>query len=237
MRIGAYSFRPSLIPTLATLVVFPILLSLGFWQLDRAEQKRDWETAREQGRSAPVVNLNHVQPLYAESQQRQAEATGRFDPDRHFILDNQIRHGRAGYRIFTPLLLENSERAILVDRGWVPADFDRSRLPDVAVDGSEVQTLLGRIDRGPSVGMRMGVPGDGEGWPERILYIDFEYMQERLPYPLMPYMLRPSEAEPEEITASMPPEKHVGYAVQWFALAGTLMVIYLTVNFKRERED
>src|SRR5690606_12915045 len=107
-----YRFRPGLWPTLAVLLLLPLLLGLGFWQLDRAEQKRAWLAQLAAAAQQEAVNLNAVQPDYPAVAQRRVEARGRYDADRQLLLDNQIRAGRQGYLVLTPLRLAGSEWAV-----------------------------------------------------------------------------------------------------------------------------
>lgn len=239
MRIGPFLFRPRLVPSLAVLALLPLLLGLGVWQLDRAEQKREMMRSQEAGGQSATLDLNEALPPYEAAEHRRAVARGRYDADRQFLLDNQVRDGRAGYHVITPLRLDGRQGAILVDRGWVPAPVKREKLPDVAVaDGP--RTVRGQIGDGPSVGIRMGEAATGSRWPRRVAYMDYAYMDEALPYPLQArYLIELAPSAPngyvrEWRRVEFGPERHVGYAVQWFALAGALVVIYLVVNTKRK---
>lgn len=235
MRVGALEFRPTLWPSLAVIVLLPVLVGLGIWQLERADDKQAILDARAAANQAPALALNDRMPSMKVAMHRRASVHGHFDNERQFLLDNQVSNGVAGYRILTPLRLAGSDRAILVDRGWVPAPARRDRLPDIDVGGGE-RRLTGRIDDGPSVGLRLGAAyvGDG-GWPRRIQYLDYQAMGNALPYELAPYLLETGEAAQQVQPAGMRfgPRRHYGYAIQWFALATALVVIYVGVNLRR----
>ncbi|PWG61952.1 SURF1 family protein [Spiribacter halobius] len=244
MTIAGYEFRPRLVPTLAYVVVLALLLGLGFWQLERAEQKREALAARAAAARAPVLELNRAPASLAEHRYRRARASGRYDGEHQFLLDNQVRDGEAGYRVLTPLRLEGSTGAVLVDRGWVPVGPDRSQLPAIpAPDGA--RTVSGRIARGPVVALRLGEPAaENRSWPRRIQYLDFDYIAHALPYPVEGYLLRETPEGEGAVAARAPrdawrfgPERHEGYAVQWFALAAALTLIWIGVNSHRQRED
>lgn len=240
MPIAGFQFRPRLVPTLAFAIVLPLLLALGFWQLDRAEQKRAALAARAEASREPVLELNGTAASLAEHRYRRARATGRYDGERQFLLDNQVQDGRAGYRILTPLRLDGSGRAVLVDRGWVPVGPDRSQLPELPVDEAP-HTVTGRIARGPVVGIRLGEPAaEDRGWPRRVQYLEHDYFERVLPYPVADYLLREGPLEGGPVAARAPrdgwrfgPERHEGYAVQWFAMALALTVIWVSVNTRR----
>ncbi len=245
MRIAGFQFRPSLIPTLATLVLFPILISLGFWQLDRADQREALQEAFETRGERPPVDLNREAPPEGDTVTRNARAEGTYDDGRQILVDNQTHRSEVGYHVLTPLRLEGRDAALLVDRGWVPGGDDRRRLPDVEVDG-DLRTVAGHVDKGPPTGLRLGGMADGEtGWPLRVQYLDFAELEERLGYPLLPVVLRLDPDAPDGFVrdwgpaypAGYGPERNYGYAVQWFALAAALLIIYLTVNTRRVRTD
>src|SRR5690606_9125464 len=86
---------------------------------------------------------------------RKVAATGRYVPDRQILLDNVVRDGMAGYYVLTPFAPDGGGPWVIVNRGWVRADFDRSVLPDVTVDGT-MRSIDGVLDRLPSPGLRLG---------------------------------------------------------------------------------
>lgn len=245
MRIGGFQFRPGLIPSLATLIVFPVLVSLGFWQLDRAEQREALQEAYETRDQRSPLDLNRDAPPERQALTRNARARGIYDVDRQLLVDNQMHQRQPGYHVLTPLRLEGRDAAVLVDRGWVPGGDDRGRLPDVAAP-DEPRTLRGHVDQGPPTGIRLGGMADGEsGWPLRVQYVDFDELEERLGYPLLPVVLRlDPDADHGFVREWGPvyregygPDRNYGYAVQWFALAAALMVIFVSVNLRRVRTD
>ncbi|MFP4561169.1 MAG: SURF1 family protein [Thiohalorhabdus sp.] len=238
MRLGRLEFRPRPVPALATLVLLPILLALGVWQLDRAEQKRDllasWETAKE-GAPRPLSRAQEGKDSAGFSR---VAAEGRYDGSRQFLLDNRIRDGRPGFQVLTPLRLEDREGAVLVNRGWVPMGKDRQPLRDLTVP-QEPQRVQGLLADAPGVGLRLGPPDTGSGdWPRVVQYVAPERMADQLGYPVMGRVLQLGEGQPNgyrrdwEAPVSFGPQRHVGYAVQWFALAAALVTIFLVVNTK-----
>lgn len=242
MRIGSYEFRPGFVPTLAVVLVLPLLTALGFWQLDRAKETQAYLDSLHAGRQAAAINLNTTEPEYSVAQHRVAAARGRYDSTYQFLLDNQVHNGRVGYHVLTPLRLSDAGIAVLVDRGWVAAPFDRRLLPDVGVPESE-RSVSGVIDKGPSVAVRLGQAYVGEGgWPQRIGYVDFSYIAQALPYRVVPYLIRLDPQAADGFVRvppkpAMGPEKNLGYAAQWFAMATAVVIIYFLVNLKRRAND
>lgn len=240
IRIGGWRFRPGWLPTLVYVLLLVGLISLGNWQLDRAADKRDALAARAAATEAPVMALNDQSATLARHAYRRATAQGRFDGEHQFLLDNQTEDGRIGYRVITPLMLDDRDAAVLVQRGFVPIKGSRQALPELPATPDRAQ-VSGRIESGPSVGMRLGEAADGTGqWPRRLQYIDFEAMQAMVDYPLSDYLLVEGSLATDAVARRSDrdawrfgPERHEGYAVQWFSLAAALTLIWLVVNTRR----
>lgn len=245
MRIGRFIFTPSLVPTVATLLAFPVLISLGFWQLERAEQRQAMVTAYETRDQRLPIDLNREAPHDLDGQPLNAVARGTYDDGRQLLLDNQPHQRQTGYHVLTPLHLEGRDGAVLVDRGWLPAGGRRSKLPNVSVADSQ-REIRGHVDQGPPTGLRLGGIADGEaGWPLRIQYVAYDELEKRLGYPLLPVVLRLDPDARDGFTREWGPafeegygpERNQGYAVQWFGLAAALVVIFLAVNLRRVTAD
>ena len=245
MRIGSFDFRPGLVPTAAFLLLLPGLIALGFWQLDRAEQRQGLLDSFDAQRTAEPVDLNRDRLDPDTMLFRPARAEGEFLTGRTLLLDNQTHRRTVGYHVLTPYRLAESDQAVLVDRGWVPAGDSRAELPDTAMQNPEI-SIEGHLDQGPPTGIRLGGIADGEtGWPLRIQYIDYAELRDRIGTELLPVVLRlaPDSAEgfvrewrPEH-PDGYGPERNRAYAVQWFGLAAALVVIYFAVNLRRRPED
>jgi len=130
---------------------------------------------------------------------------------------------------------------VLVNRGWVPMGRNRADLPDLSMGTTQVD-VTGMIDHFPSVGFRLqgaGIPTDG--WPAIVQVVDEKILSDRLDYPLLSFqiLLDPKCEEGylrrwKMAAPRMTPEKHVGYAFQWFALTTVLVLLYLWRGFKSD---
>jgi surfeit locus 1 family protein len=230
------------IPTLVYLILLPLLLGLGFWQLDRAEQKRALLEQQKQGLMAEVVHLSPdtEEPLSILKYKR-TEVKGHYDTDHQFLLDNQISEGKAGYFVLTPFVLEGSDKAVLVNRGWIPSSPDRSRLPDIRIKQMPV-VVKGRINGFPGVGIKLeGAETPAAGWPSTVQVVNPDILSGRLGYPLFRFQIELDKDQPEgykrewRTAAVMPPAQHVAYATQWFALAFLLTMLFIW--FSRLKHD
>jgi len=238
MQIGSLDFSPGRWSTLVTLVLFGFLLSLGFWQLHRAEEKREIIRHYQVDKDGAVIRLNAELKSAAGLDYQHASSIGRYDSVHQLLLDNRTHEGRAGYQVLTPFILRDSEVAVLVNRGWVPVGKSRDQLPDVAV-GEAQRTVLGRLKIPPAGVFMLGEEEMRRGWPYRIQRIQFQALSEELQRTLLPVVLLLDNEEPDGYLrdwrpmVGFGPERNVGYAVQWFGLAAALLVIYFTVNSRR----
>ena len=237
MRFGKLDFNPGLWPSVATLIVFGILISLGFWQLDRAQQKRDLLAGYEGDTRDTVVQLEPDLRSVTDLNYQFATALGYYDAEHQFLLDNRTHQGRAGYHVLTPLKLRQSSVAVLVNRGWIPMGASRAELPDTGVS-TQRRSVEGRLKQ-PSVGgLVLGKEQPRQRWPYRIQRVDIERLSAELGYPLLPViLLLDGEQRDGYVRDWNPlqsgPERNVGYAVQWFGLAAALLIIYLVVNTRK----
>lgn len=236
LRLGAWQFAPTLWPTLAALFFFVLTLSLGNWQSGRAEFKRDLQARYDVAMREAAIHvgrdlLDHDSVLY-----RRVEAEGRFDDAHTILLDNRVLDGVAGYHVLTPLRVEGSAHALLVNRGWVAVGPSRAQVPQppvpvglVRVEGVAIDPHSRYLELGDS-------RPQGRVWQN----LDFGRYAEATGLSLQPVMvLQASDAEdglqrrwPRPDTGV---DTHVGYALQWYSLATTLVVLWLIMNIKRCR--
>jgi surfeit locus 1 family protein len=230
------SFRPSIKLTLALFILALIFMRLGIWQADRKAEK---QMLFEQFENAPVLSLEEA--LRQQKRFARVEARGRYDPDRHILLDNKIFNGRAGVHVLTPFSLENGTQ-ILVNRGWLPLAADRRSLPAVPTDGRE-RIVRGIFNRPSTGGQRLGEADivKRDDWPQLITYLDMNSVGEALDTSLEPWLVQldaddASGFEDRQWQAAvMTPEVHGAYALQWFALAAAALVIWIILGIRRAR--
>jgi surfeit locus 1 family protein len=229
-------FRPPVWGTIGLVLAATVCISAGVWQIDRAEQKRQIFATFEMAAGDDVLRELINDQDAAKFRYRHLKVSGRYDGEHQILLDNMIHDGRAGYQVLTPL--RTGHEAILINRGWVPADPDRAILPVISV-GDELREVVGRLIPLPSPGIRLEAsrPLSVSSWPRRLLYPTVEELLDQLDYVVHDYLLLLDQDEPDGFTREwrpvlMSPEKHIGYAVQWFALALTVLIIYFVVNWK-----
>lgn len=244
LKIADYRFAPTLWPTVAFVVSLVLLLSLGFWQANRAAEKQAMLERRAAGEASAALQLNGMTRLTPEDRFRSATVRGRYDGEQQWLLDNRVYRGQAGYHVFTPFVPSGATRpTLLINRGWIAVGATRDFLPQLPVPG-DVVTLHGRLDSPASVGLVMGEPPlESIADRVRLQALDIAALAQARDLPLLDYALVIDDGEPGGLQYDwspippMGPEKHLGYAVQWFGLATALLIIYVGVNTKRDRGD
>ncbi|MEM9315583.1 MAG: SURF1 family protein [Pseudomonadota bacterium] len=223
--------------TLFTAVLLPALVALGFWQLDRAEEKRSLEASYQERASAAAVDLRELHDWSPEALAfRRVALSGHYLPAPQFYLDNRIREGRYGHEVISVFFDESAELAVLLNRGWVAGDPARRSLPEVDTPS---ETL--RIEAQVYVS-----PGD----PYVLQADDFAALispmlvqqsntpalraavSEATGFELFPRELRLAPGAVSGFRRDWPvvnlsEEKHRGYALQWFTMAAVLLLVFL----------
>jgi surfeit locus 1 family protein len=225
-------FRPGLRMTALVVVGVPLAMALGFWQLERAEQKQTLENSRLDSYGALPID---EQGLLQASDFSRVKLAGRYDTARQFFIDNHTRRGVPGYLVVTPFDTVGG-RCVLVNRGWIAAPSSRAALPVVASPPGMVQ-IVGT--RWADMGLSPGATGDhwDAAWPKRVQYMDLVRMAavigEALPIEFRLDDGQPGSLEPIIIGEEMTPARHLGYAVQWFGLAAMLAVAFVAFGFRQ----
>ncbi len=227
-----YRFRPRWVPTLATLAVLPLLVQLGLWQWHKGQGRLELQRRMESLATAPPVEIGSRLLSGEGLRHRRVVLRGDYDPGHQFLLDNQVLGGRAGFHVLTPLRIEGGEMRVLVNRGWVPLGRSRSELPAVAPPPGRVE-VTGTVW---VPGVPKSVPPvSGLVWEG----IDLARYRERVPFPLQPFAVRlePGEAGCYACDWPRPDERagvNLGYALQWFGMAGVLVGFYLYASLVKD---
>ncbi|MCB1874401.1 MAG: SURF1 family protein [Chromatiales bacterium] len=218
-------------------MILPILLYLGFWQLGRADEKSRIMAQFAANAEGDALRLNAEVASHEDFRYQVVQSHGSFLGGRQLLLDNQIEAGQPGFHVFTPFQTDEGDM-ILVNRGWVPMDMHRDPVGDLRVD-EKPRILRGVLNHPPDVGYRLDAV-DASDWPRLVQYIDTEELSATLGQKLLPSIVWLDPQTPDGFVRQWKvvpfgPEKHLGYAVQWFGLAAALVGIYLIVNVKRSK--
>jgi surfeit locus 1 family protein len=239
MPIPRYRFRPALLPTLAALVLLPLMLWMGYWQLDRAEQKRALQAEYDARIDATPVSLGRERWSAEDVRFRRVELKGYYETAHQILLDNRVHQGAVGYHVITPLHIAGSDMRVLVNRGWVPMGRDREHLPPIETPADE-QKILGVTMVPSDHYFTLASPGPVTGpWQTVWQNMDMPRYAQAVPFPVQPVVVlldATSSAggfvrEWARLDAGI--ATHQSYAFQWFSLAVAVLGVYLLVNTER----
>lgn len=227
---------------LITLLVFFALVKLGLWQLSRADEKtqrliRINTLQQAQAFTLPEIENIRLQQKYINTvNDLPVIIDGEFDENVMLLLDNQMHNGKFGYRVLQ--LLKTSEYALLVNLGWHVADRTRQTQPDIKILQGDVK-LHGHVRIIEKGIVLADEDWSGKQWPLLIQNIDLNKLSEFIGTTLLPYVVYLDKNESIGYTKNwlpivMPPEKHQGYAFQWFSLA--LAWLFLMVFAARKTQ-
>ena len=231
------SFR-FLVPSVLILATMAFLISLGFWQLDRADQKRTIEASIQKANTG-VVELIVNQNELLNKEYYEVRLQGSYIGDKQFIYDNQIVDQASGYYVLTPFVLTGQSNAIMINRGFIPWNGRRDQLDDIAVDSTfrEVKIQVSR----PIKRIELKTSDISNQFPVLIQAIDFDVIEEISSTSFVDVigLLDPSSDDGfvrkwEPYTGSI--EKHIGYAIQWFLMALVLGIIGIRIGLKQRKK-
>lgn len=231
-----FQFDPEWRITLVVLVMVPLMVGLGFWQLQRAEEKAALAAAFEQRQLQPPADLGELWDMPEGSlAYTPVTLSGVFLPDKYFLLDNRIQGGRFGYEVVGIVELQGSDRMVLVNRGWIAADPARLQRPEVpAVSG--LARLTGHVYVAPGAPYLLAEQSLEGGWPKLLQAVEMDKLVPVVgaisggrvfSYPIRIDAGAPGALSVDWKVVNVSPQKHQGYAVQWFAMALVLSIFYL----------
>ena len=220
-------------PTLAALAIVALLVSLGRWQTNRAQEKEARQALLEARTREPPLALGGSSGPAEALLYRRVRTRGRWIPEGQIFIDNQVREGRAGFSVVAPLRLAGGDGAVLINRGWIARTNAYPRAPEVGMPSGDVF-----------------IEGVATTPPARFLELSSETVSGNVwqNLTLDKYKTRTGiEVLPVVVLAQPPAEglafvhekpdfgvgKHREYALTWFSLAATVAVLWLVFAFRR----
>ena len=216
------SFRFKL--SLLVIGLFPILVTLGVWQLTRYHEKLSLEQVYDARRYLTPLSFSDIHS-YSDPLYLPLEVTGHYVSNRYFFLDNQIYKGKAGYDLLMPFVTLSGD-LLLINRGWLPLDT-REIFPEVSTPKERI-TLQGSVYRPLGESFLLDEDRWDDEWPKRIQSLNFSKVETALgeQVPAMTLVLseeQPGAEQVRPVSINMKSEKHLAYAFQWFAMALVLI--------------
>lgn len=237
IRIGIFEFRPRLLTTVLACAGVVLTFFLGQWQIGRADYKQSLQLRQDALAREPAVRIDGALMGADDVLLRRVEVRGEFDPKYTVFLDNRLYRHQPGYHVATPLRITGSNRYVLVNRGWVAANPDRS-LPSVKTpEGEQLVkgTAVAYSDRYIELSTKVA---EGNVWQNLVL----ERYHQATRLDLQPFLIQQdSEADDgfrrEWSRPDLGRNTHLAYAFQWYALSLAMLVYYLVTHVKRRSAD
>jgi surfeit locus 1 family protein len=240
-----YTFKPTFFLTVFCLILFGAFLSLGIWQVNRAEEKDLQQHVIEKRSEQPSISLNQLATRNLTPYTK-ATATGKYRESEQFLLDNIIHNGKPGFYVITPFEIEGTDDIILVNRGWVAQQRKRLNLPRTTIKPDQ-QTLHGTLAKPRSKPVILGnIDSPISDTPPLWYYMDAEHFEKTVGYSVLPLILRldaTSDATSNTTLGSQLIRQwpkfeaktgmHIGYAIQWFVFALFVLIALLGTSFQK----
>ena len=250
---------------IVAVIICLAMVRLGFWQLDRATQKREILSQSITLSELPSINLTNLLNDFATNTEelrfRQVHTTGHYLESDSIFIDNQVLESKVGYSLLTPLQLSNSQRVIMVVRGWLAVGDSREVLPEfnTLVGPQTLQGRLNLLPAKPPLWNDEYAVSEGPVWQ----FLEIEQFRSQTGLDVLPMVLELAPVSDDEKpvsddekaasenveSATTPPfrhwqliddkwvHKHQAYAVQWFAMAFVFFVVCIIVLINSLRKQ
>jgi len=226
------------IPAFLIIATLALLITLGFWQLDRADEKRAIEDQIANANANSVDLITDVDIL-GEKEYYHVRLQGSYIKDKQFIYDNQIVDQISGYYVLTPFVLKGDSRAILINRGFIPWNGRRDQIADIDI-GAKIAEVKVQISK-PVKRMELKASEITQDFPVLVQALDVDEMSAiaSLDFANIVGLLGPESENGfvrkwDPYTGSI--ERHIGYAIQWFLMALVLSIIGTLLALKQQRK-
>ena len=228
-------FRPALLPTLAAVAVIGVTILLGNWQARRAELRGSLQQQAETMAREPPLSIRRSADITQDMRYRRASVAGEYSGARQIWLDNRTYKGAAGFRILTPLRLEDGTH-LLIDRGWIAAvSSSVGRAPPAAEPPPGRVTVTGRLNQPPAKFLELA---HAEPTTRVVQNLDLPEYAKATGLTLAPLILEQAPGASDGLVRDWPPpdlgrDKNVGYMWQWYGFATLTAVLWLVFSWRR----
>ena len=225
-------FNPGVRITIFFVIFAVVFFSLGIWQIERGQTKTQIMSEFE--------NKLTKEPIYLNAESKKWDRVlvrGRWENKKQLLIDNVIHQGIAGYKVLTPLRIDETNKLILVDRGWIKQNKFRDQLPDIQIP-DDFERVSGTLEQ-PELGLVLSDELISNNWPKisqtkNVEVISKAYTEEIFPMILLADPLLKNSLEYIKITpTNMTPIKHYGYSSQWFLMFIVLCFMYIWYGLSR----
>ena len=225
-------FKPGVRITIFFVIFAVVFFSLGIWQIERGQTKTQIMSEFE--------NKLTKEPIYLNAESKKWDrvlVSGKWENKKQLLIDKVIHQGIAGYKVLTPLRIDETNKLILVDRGWIKQNKFRDQLPDIEIP-DDFESVSGTLEQ-PELGLVLSDELISNNWPKisqtkNVEVISKAYTEEIFPMILLADPLLKNSLEYIKITpTNMTPIKHYGYSSQWFLMFIVLCFMYIWYGLSR----
>ena len=234
-------FRTGIAESLALVACVVLFVHLGNWQWGKAQRQSERQAQIEaRGHDAALLVSNAaIDP--DNDAFRSVIVRGRYVAAYQILLDNQVHGERAGYHVLTPLRIGDGQDLIYVNRGWVAANADRAKLPDVAPPADTIE-IAGTLVAPPKPRWLAAPPPNvpNQPWPPVWQSFDIGDLRGRTSDRIAPLIVQLDPKSQGGYDRSWPRldsrvAMHLSYAYQWYGLSALAVLIYLIAGVRRGR--
>jgi len=232
-------FQPKLWPSCIAIIVFALLLTLGFWQLQRYHYKLMLVKQYQIAKAKQPIDIHRLNQ-HSNMRYQQIKARGHYLNNKSMLLQHRFYRGRVGYDVLTPFKVVHQHKLVLVNRGWIPRDKATSSTIHTSSTGDK-HSITGTVKL---VDQRSFILGknviDTNKWPLKIQKIDLPEIEILTHATFYPFVLRLNANQPDGFVRhwkiiNNKPQRHMGYAIQWFAMALVLLIAFYFFSCKEHR--
>jgi cytochrome oxidase assembly protein ShyY1 len=207
-----------------------VLVKLGFWQLDRAEQKQQMQRLQQQRKAAiaqPIESLATADIKTLNYQK--VHLTGIYLNDKSIYISNKFHQGKPGFEVITAFKLKSNHQIVLLSRGWVALPFQQKKMPKIDIISGE-QQLIGTIHLSRKNSFFLTENAKGKNWPVQLHHFQMNTITELFQTPVIPYVVRLEADKPGSLLSFWPTlalnvSNSIAYAIQWFMMAFALFIV------------
>lgn len=226
-------FTPAPLPSIASLALVVLTSYLGYWQQERAGEKRALQADFDSRQQQPAIAVGSA-TRGPDLRYRRAVVEGAWRVDSQIFIDNKVEDGRAGYHVVAPLQLGDTNTYLLVNRGWISRGNSYPKTPDVPLPAGIVK-IRGALSVPSSRFLELSAQTiENRVWQN----LTIDRYRAITGLDALPYVLLADEAEPPLKRVVERPdarvEKHVEYMLTWYSLAVTVVIIWVVTNLRRQ---
>ncbi len=219
-----------------------LFFALGSWQVRRAHEKEALFAAFDAVAHQTPVTLDRAREQASATTYPLVEIAGTYDTGHAYVLDDQVRDGKAGFMLFDVFSPSAGSVSLLVNRGFLARDA-RGALPAIPPPPAGVRTLRALYAPPPGSGVRLGgnaLPRQAQ-WPKTTIYLDVAEVSADLGRALDPRVLLETDADDAAIgfvrewrPEVFPPARHYAYAFTWFAFCAVVVATFIGLHWKKQ---